>query len=377
MSESSLATNRPAFAFLSRFSRSKRSSKPVSFFEFWPDWLFYTPVVLFWVFNALRYRSTTLPALANPRINAGGICGESKNDILRLAGPFAREWIAPHVAMTTAGHVDGNDLATAEALMAGSGLSYPIVAKPDMSCNGVGVRVIGNAAALKAYLAGFPRATGLQLQTLVTHEGEAGIFYIRHPGAAHGRITSVTLKFPPTVTGDGKRSIRALIAADDRLKAISRLLLGKLGAAANRIPAPGESCRLVFVGNHCRGSTFQDGMAILTPALAARIEDIARDLDGFYFGRIDLRYGSLDDLRAGRNFKIIEINGSGSEATHIWDPGMTLREAYAAQFFHYGESFKIGAAIRAMQGARPISLMRLWSLWAQQRRLMAAYPVND
>jgi hypothetical protein len=377
MSETSLASNRRSALAWTRFYRLRETPRPVSFFEFWPGWLFYTPVVLFWILNALRYRSATLPALANPRIEAGGICGESKNDILHLAGPFAQSWIAEYVGMTTSGHVDGNDLAFAEAAMASAGLTYPIVAKPDMSCNGVGVRLVENAMALKEYLAKFPRATRLQLQRLVTHEGEAGIFYIRHPGEAHGHITSVTLKFPPTVTGDGKRCIRELIAADARMNAVSRLLLKKLGAKAERIPTAGESVRLVFVGNHCRGSTFHDGLSIVTPALSAQIDAIARDIPDLHFSRIDLRYHSLEDLRAGKNFKIIEINGSGSEATHIWDPRMTLRQAYATQFFHYGESFKIGAAIRAAQGLRPTGLRRLFSLWLQQKRLMAAYPAND
>jgi len=168
-----------------------------------------------------------------------------------------------------------------------------------------------------------------------------------------------------------------LIAADFRLRAVSRLLLKKLGAKADRIPGNGESVRLVFVGNHCRGSTFQDGMTIVTPALTARIDAIARDISDLHFSRIDLRYRSIEELRAGRNFKIIEINGSGSEATHIWDPQMTLRKAYATQFFHYGESFKIGAAIRAARGLRPTGLLRLAALWMQQKRLMAAYPAND
>jgi hypothetical protein len=377
MSESSLATSlRSRFAWV-RLNRSKRGSNPVSFFEFWPGWLFYTPVVAFWILKAIKYRSFTLPALANPRIDAGGICGESKNDILRLAGPKARAWIADYAGIRTSGHIDGNDLEIAEAAMARNGLTYPVVAKPDMSCNGVGVRVVDNAEALRRYLAEFPRATRLQLQTLVTYEGEAGIFYIRHPGESSGRITSVTLKYPPMVTGNGQHSIRDLIAADARLSAVSRLLLKKLGRTASLIPSKGENVRLVFVGNHCRGSTFRDGLSVVTPALTAQIDAIARDIPDLYFSRIDLRYGSIDDLRAGKNFKIIEINGSGSEATHIWDPAMTIRKAYTTQFFHYGESFKIGAAIRATQGLRPTSLMRLFSLWLHQKRLMAAYPAND
>ncbi len=380
MSETSLQpslASTPRARFLpARWRLFNRAQSPVSFFEFWPGWIFYAPVVMFWTLKAIRYRSITLPSLANPKIDAGGICGESKNDILALAGPIARAWIADYAALTTSGHNDGNDLALAKAAMRDASLAYPLVAKPDMSCNGVGVRIINNDNDLAAYLAAFPRATRLQLQTLVTLPGEAGIFYIRHPGEATGRITSVTLKFPPTVTGDGQSTIRQLIAADPRLAAVSHLLLPKLGAKADTIPATGVKNRLVFVGNHCRGSTFKDGIGIVTPALAARIDEIAKDVTDLYFSRIDLRYGTLEELQAGTNFKIIEFNGSGSEATHIWDPEMTIREAYKTQFFHYGQSFKIGAKIRAT-GQKTIGAARLFTLWRHQKRLMAAYPAND
>src|SRR6516165_10349672 len=349
---------------------------PVSFFEFWPGWLFYAPVVLFWVLKSIRYGSATLPSLANPLIAAGGICGESKNDILDLAGPQARPWVADYAAVTTLGHVDGADLQVALAAMAQAGLQFPVVAEPVKSCNGVGVRVVRNEAQLAAYLAAYPRATALQLQALVEYPGEAGIFYIRHPGEARGRITSVTLKYPPEVVGDGRRSVRALIAANERLNAVSHLLLPKLGAKAERVPEPGERVTLVFVGNHCRGSTFKDGMHIVTPALEARIDEIMRDVRDVYFSRIDLRYESMEALREGRGFKIIEFNGAASEATNIWDPEMALGRAYREQFFHYGEAFRIGAKIREL-GFKPIGLLNLARLWRRQKRLMAAYPAND
>lgn len=349
---------------------------PVSFFEFWPDWLFYAPVIVFWTLQSLRYRSITLPSLANPRINAGGICGESKNAILALAGPRARPWVADYVGLHTSGHVDGDDLTRALAAMTQAGLQFPVVAKPDMSCNGVGVKIMRDEAQLAAYLAAFPRGTELQLQSLVTYEGEAGIFYIRHPGEKTGRITSVTLKYPPLVVGDGRQDVKALIAADDRLNAISHLLLPKLGAKADMVPAPGERLPLVFVGNHCRGSTFKDGLSVVTPALSARIDEIMQDMPEVYFSRIDLRYQDIDSLREGQGFKIIEFNGSGSEATHIWDPEMTLWRAYKDQFFHYGESFRIGAQIRKA-GGRPIGPFKLLALWRQQKALMRTYPPND
>ncbi|BAJ82771.1 MULTISPECIES: ATP-grasp domain-containing protein [Acidiphilium] len=360
---------------LSAGPAGRSGAKPVSFFEYWPGFVFYAPVALFWAFQTIRHRSVTLPALTNPRIEAGGICGESKNDILDLAGPEARRWIAPHVGITTPAH-PGGDLAMAEAAMNEAGLAYPVVVKPDMSCNGAGVRLVEDGAALARYLTEFPRATRLQIQALVPHEGEAGIFYIREPGAARGRITSITLKYAPVVTGDGRARIRDLIEADPRLNAVSSLLLAKLGTEAARVPAAGERVRLVFVGNHCRGSTFKDGRHLITQELTDRIDAIARDIPDFHFGRFDLRYASASGLRRGEGFTIIEINGAGSEATHIWDPETSIVEAYRTQFFHYGAAFRIGAAMRA-RGVPRYGVRRLFQAWRRQKALMALYPAND
>ena len=77
------------------------------------------------------------------------------------------------------------------------------------------------------------------------------------------------------------------------------------------------------------------------------MDAIARDIPGFHFGRIDVRYSSEAALRQGQGFTIIEVNGAGSEATHIWDARCTLREAYAAQFTHYRAAWEIGRANRA------------------------------
>ena len=139
-------------AVLAALPRGPRRG-PVSFFEFWPGWLFYAPVVLYWVLKSIRYGSATLPSLANPHIAAGGICGESKNEILDLAGPKARPWVADYAAVSTLGHADGPDLPVALAAMARAGLQFPVVAKPDMSCNGVGVRVVHDETQLAEYLA--------------------------------------------------------------------------------------------------------------------------------------------------------------------------------------------------------------------------------
>jgi len=347
-------------------------ARAVSPFEFLPGWVTYGPVVLQWIALGLRYRDFSLPTAANPAITTGGLCGESKAAILDLVRGQARDWIAPYATMVTG----GSDAACARAALVEAGLALPLVIKPDIGCNGTGVRLVENETALDATLATFPRGVRLVLQSLVPWEGEAGIFYIRRPDDDMGHISSLTLKSAPSVTGDGVSSLRALIMADPRHGKLQHLYLARLGPRLGEVPAQGERVRLVFAGNHCKGSIFRNGATEITPALTARIDAIARSMPDFCFGRIDVRFRSLQGLREGRDFSIIEINGVGSEATHIWDPATPLREVFAAQFAHYREAFEIGRENRR-RGAKTSGVMMMLRDWLNQRRLMRSYPLND
>ena len=82
------------------------------------------------------------------------------------------------------------------------------------------------------------------------------------------------------------------------------------------------------------------------------------------------------ELRRGAGFSIVEINGVGSEATHIWDREATLARAYADQFRHCRLAFAIAAANRA-RGFKPCGTIALARAWLRQRRLMAGYPEHD
>ena len=346
--------------------------RDISPFEFLPGWLAYGPVVVQWIALGLRYGDLSLPTAANPRITTGGLCGESKTAILDLVHGEARDWIAPYTTVITG----EDDLPRTLSAMAAAGLSLPLVLKPDIGCNGTGVRLVETADELAAALAAFPRGVRLVVQRLIPFEGEAGAFYIRRPQDAVGHITSLTLKHAPTVTGDGVSSLGALILADPRHGRLQRLYLSRLAGRLDEVPRRGERVRLVFAGNHCKGSVFRNGAADITPALTARIDAIARAMPDFHFGRIDLRYRSLHALREGQDFSIIEINGVGSEATHIWDPDTSLREVYAAQFRHYGEAFAIGREMRR-RGAKASGIRAMWRDWRNQGRLMASYPLNS
>ena len=104
---------------------------------------------------------------------------------------------------------------------------FPLVAKPDIGCRGAGVRPIIDDEALGRYLSDFPEGETLILQKMVDVAGEAGVFYVREPGARQGRIISLTLKYFPHVVGDGRRTLRELILADPRAGRIADIYFNR------------------------------------------------------------------------------------------------------------------------------------------------------
>ena len=117
-------------------------------------------------------------------------------------------------------------------------------------------------------------------------------------------------------------------------------------------------------------------MHLCTPALAERMDAISRSLEGFFIGRYDLRFANEDDLRAGKNFEIIELNGASSEATSIYDARNSLFNAYRTLFQQWNLVFAIGAENRR-RGCTPMNIARCWRAWRSYSLLAATYPAAD
>ena len=354
----------------------ERRSRTTSCFEFWPSQIIYIPVVIQWLVLAVKYRSLSLPLIANPDIPLAGMVGESKSDILSLAGERANAVIAPWVVCKKTNDVVDVQADQALDLMLKAGFDLPMVAKPDQGCRGVGVWKISTRNRLIEYIKLFPENANFILQRLSEYQPEAGVFYYRLPNQSHGQIVSITLKYPPFVTGDGRHTLRELILQDERAAQLRHVYFPRLSTMLDRVISVGERVQLVFAGNHCRGCMFRNGNAYISKALTEEFDRVLGDVKGFYFGRLDVRFASIDALMQGKDFEIIEINGAASEATHIWDPDTRFSEVYSTLFFQYRILFMIGSQIRA-QGYRPPSILLLLKAWRQERRLTAAYPATD
>ena len=346
---------------------------PIGTLERMPKWLICIPLTLQWLWLALRYQSFTLPSIANPAITAGGLVGEGKLEYLDLMGPIALSATAPYCAVSTHKRHTGAEL---RELMRVTGLSFPVVAKPDLGLCGYGVRLIENWGDLRDYLLAFPAKEMVVLQQYLPQEGEAGIFYIRDPDADAGRIIGLALRYFPRVTGDGSRTIAELIAADPRAQRLLKSPRHEPRYNPDRVPSAGEMVRLATIGSTRVGGLYLDGHEHITPQLTRAIDAIAQDMPAFYFGRFDVRFESLHDLSAGRAFSIMEINGAGSEAIQAWDPSIGVVAGFRMIFKKQCILFAIGNALRR-KGFKPLGVMNLARLNRRQNRLIDRYPPSN
>ena len=138
----------------------------------------------------------------------------------------------------------------------------------------------------------------------------------------------------------------------------------------------GQSVRLVETGNHAQGTIFQDGSRLCSRELEHGIDAISQRLHGFFIGHYDIRYSSAAELRAGRGFQIIELNGAASAATSIYDARNSLLAAYRTLFRQWELVFAIGAA-NQQRGSSMTTLSLLWRKWRETTALDATYPLAN
>jgi pimeloyl-ACP methyl ester carboxylesterase/membrane protein DedA with SNARE-associated domain len=327
------------------------SFKRIVRWEFWPPYVFYPPVFLYVVYLGIKHRGFTVFTAANPGIVAGGFVGESKTEILKkISG--ASQWM-PRFTPIPAGDTERR-IFSAKDFLSKNNVVFPVVLKPDMGQRGSGVAIVRSEEDLRDYLTHSNYDTILQEYV----DGpELGVFYYRYPGETRGRILSVTEKRLPVLQGDGKKTLEQLIFDDDRAVCMADFYLQKNAERLQEILPAGSSVRLVELGTHCRGAVFLDGQRALSPDIEKTIDKIAHTFDGFYFGRFDIRIPPASS-NAANGFKVLELNGVSSEATHIYDPKLGLFGAYRVLFEQWRIAFEIGARNRD-KGVKPASIREL------------------
>jgi hypothetical protein len=299
--------------------------------EYWPFHLVYALIYPYWFVLCLRARSFFFFNTSNPSINNGGFLMESKKAIYDL---IPREYY-PRTLLFRAGIQPSEIMAAIRQ----SRFDFPLVAKPDIGMKGLSVKKVHDENDLTQYA--LQSRVDFLVQEFIRYEQEVGIFYYRYPDEETGHISGIVQKEFLAVKGDGVSSMRDLLLKDRRYILQIRVLEKTYGHELNRVLEMGEEHLLVPYGNHSRGAKFIDVTDWKDEELRISIDRICRRIPGFYFGRLDVRYNTWEELKQGKNFSIVELNGAGSEPTHMYDPKHSLLFAWKEIIRHWNILFRI------------------------------------
>lgn len=293
-------------------------------FEFWPVWVVYFPALFYYVFLAFKTRSLLYFTAANPGIELGGFFGESKINILNK---IDKKYL-PHSLFVNANMPLNKLLQDFKK----QNLDFPIICKPNVGERGSNVEKIQNEEELILY----HQTLGQDfiIQEFITYEIELGVLYYHYPKTGESAVSSVVAKEFLTVTGDGYATINQLLQHNYRARLQGNALVNRIKIDPNTILENNQKLLIEPIGNHCRGTTFINANYLINATLIKVMDDIAKKMDGFYYGRFDLKVKSIEDLYKGNNIKIMEVNGTTSEPAHIYDPNYKLLDAYKTIFQH-------------------------------------------
>lgn len=297
--------------------------------EYWPMWLVYLPVSFYYVYLSLKAKSFFFFSASNPKIENGGMFFESKWLIFKQ---IPKELYPSTIFISPNDSIDH-----IKSKMLDEHINYPIIAKPDRGERGWLVKKIKSETELQQYRASV-KVTFL-IQSYVNLPLELSLFYYRHPNQKKGTITSLTFKKLLTITGNGLDTIQELIYKNDRAFLQYEHLKKHSQIDFKAILEINQTLEIVPYGNHALGAMFINYNHLISQDLINVFDAISKSIDGFYFGRFDLRCSSFDELILGKNISILELNGAGAEPAHIYDPSFSYWKAQLVLASHYKMMF--------------------------------------
>ena len=324
--------------------------------EFWPFEVFYFPIFIYWIWLSAKARSFFFFSASNPGIQTGGMMGESKFSILeKIPDEFKAKTIFIKKEILFSDLMEKIKM---------NELNFPLIFKPDVGERGIGVEKINKEEEAEKYI--LLNKKDFLIQEYISLPVELGVFYYRYPDEEKGLVSSVVRKDFLKVTGDGHSTIDALIEAYPRARFQTKRLQRKIETLRSEILPANKTIELEPIGNHCRGTTFLDAADIIDEKLSATFDLISKPIDGFYYGRYDLRCESIESLKEGKMLKIMELNGAGAEPAHIYQPGFSLLKAYKILFRHWRVMYEISLA-NHRKGVEYISLKEMKEIYKASR----------
>lgn len=335
--------------------------------EYWPFHLVYAPLYLYWFYLSIRARSFFFFSQANPSIEHAGFTNERKS---RIYAMMPQRYYPKTVVCKQNMPVEN-----ITALLAEKSIAFPMIAKPDIGERGTAVKLLHSIAELETYTAS--TKVDFLVQEFISYEKEVGIFYYRIPGEKSGKISGIVGKEFLSVTGDGRSTIEELLKKKKRSFLQLPALRAEYGQYLKTVLPDGEFNELVPYGNHARGSRFIDLSHMISEQLTASIDRFCRQVPDFYFGRLDIKFRSWEDLCDGKHFSVIELNGAGSEPTHIYDASHSLFFAWKEIIGHWRLLYKISSLNAQRTGMRFLATGKGLQLLKDHRAYMKLITCNE
>jgi hypothetical protein len=315
--------------------------------EAWPFKLIYAPITPVWLWYIIKSGAVWFFTSSNPKLTFGGMEGEPKREMYDL--------LPLELYPTTFNALPQEDFGLVLERLSKTDIGYPLIVKPEVGGQGVLFRKIDTPEEFNSYHKKVP--VEYIVQKMVQYPMEVSVFYIRHPKQNKGKVTGFLHKIPLQITGDGKHTVEELITHHPKGKKRLGELHSKHKQKWNAVLPAGEKYMLSYAANHNRGAHFIDLKEHIDEKLAAIFDTISYRVNDFFYGRYDIMCSSVEDLKNGKNFTILEYNGCGAEPNHIYDTGYGLIAAYKEILMHWKALYQISKYNR-QQGIAPWPLQK-------------------
>lgn len=325
--------------------------------ELWPFWMRYALLSPVWLWYCLKSRSMWFFTPSNPTLTFGGFEGESKKEMYEQLpeGSYPKTiYIAPHLPFSQV----INKIQQA-------GFTYPFIVKPDIGMSGILFRKIDREEQLLEYHQMLP--VEYIVQQMISYPVEYSVFYYRYPDKNKGVITGFLQKEPLSVFGNGKDTLLQLI--QNHPKAKHRLEELSAWHRSNFELVIPEASRyfLSYAANLNRGAHFINLGHLVDEKLHYVFDKLNLKSGQFFYGRYDLKSTSVDDLKNGHSFSILEFNGSGAEPNHVYNSGYSYLSAAKEIIKHWKVLYQI-SRMNHLKGIPYWPFLKGWRFMKQSKK---------
>jgi hypothetical protein len=325
----------------------------------WETWHWlakYLPLVPAWLWYCLKSRSLWFFTSSNPTITFGGFDGESKWEMYQQLPPgsYPKSVYIKH----------SESFAAVESLFHINKFHYPVAVKPDVGRMGYMFRKIQNVKELQRYHARMN--ADYIIQEFVDYPIEVSVFYYRFPGQAKGTITGFVRKDYLQVIGDGRSTLLQLMNNYPRVRYRLDEMKAKHAQQLNTVIEENKIYRLSEALNLSRGGKLVSLEHEKDDRLLQLFDNLSHYAQHFYYGRYDVKCTSIEDLKAGKNYCILEYNGSGAEPHHIYGNGNSFWQAMKIVIHHWRVLYEISRLNKEKFG------VNYWSFFKGMRQMMFA-----